>query len=94
MVIRNEVFNNGVCVSAEIIDIAQGVIAFEVNGTVTATRPLTPEELSRHTPVTPEQTADDKLAAAKAVLARAETLAPPILTADVAELLDELKEVL
>jgi hypothetical protein len=44
-VIRNEVFRDGVCVSASIIDIAASTIVFEEMGVVTSTRPLTAAEV-------------------------------------------------
>ncbi len=48
--IRNEVFVDGVCVSAEVIDAAAGTLAIEEYGVIVATRPLTAEEVAAHTP--------------------------------------------
>lgn len=92
--IRNEVFANGACVSAEIIDLDAGTIAFEDKGVVKSTRALTADEIARYTPVVPEQTPEEKLAAARTVLDQIASLPAPVLTADVVDLLDDLRTVL
>ena len=93
--IRNESFDGkGVCLSATIIDLAAGTITFEEMGVVKSTRPLTPDEVVAYTPAVPEPSADEKLIAAKAVIAEIEALPAPILTADIADKLIELKDVL
>lgn len=92
--IRNEVFANGACVSAEIIDLDAGTIAFEDKGVVKSTRALTADEVARYTPTPPEQTPEEKLAAARTVLDQIASLPAPVLTADVVDLLDDLRTVL
>ena len=92
--IRNEVYTDGVCVSAEIIDLQAGTIAFEETGVVKSTRPLTPDEVGRYTPPAPVVTAEEKLAQARTVLDQISALPAPVLTADVVDLLDDLRTVL
>lgn len=92
--IRNEKFADSVCVSAEIIDLVAGTISFEELGVVKSTRPLTSDEVRIYTPVTPEPTPEEKLAQAKAVLDQITALPAPVLTADVVDLLDDLRGVL
>lgn len=48
--IRNELFDDGVCVAAEIIDLAAGTFAQETNGVIVSTRALTADEIVRYTP--------------------------------------------
>lgn len=43
--IRNEVFQNGVCVSAEVIDTAAQTLTVETNGVLGQSRPLTAAEI-------------------------------------------------
>lgn len=93
--IRNEVFDQqGNCLRAEVIDLEAGTIAFEELGAVKSTRPLTPDEVTLYAPVTPEPTPDEKLAAARTVLEQIASLPAPVLTADVVDLLDDLRTVL
>ena len=93
--IRNEVFNGqGVCLSAEIIDLVAGTISFEELGVVKSTRPLTALEIDQYTPPVAVKTPDEKLAEAKAVLEQITALPAPVLTADVVDLLDDLRSVL
>lgn len=93
--IRNELFNSaGVCLSAEIIDLAAGTISFETNGTVTSSRPLTADEIARYTPPAPVPTPEERLAAARQALAALDSLPAPVLTADVVDVLDDLRGVL
>lgn len=94
MIIRNENFSGGVCLSATIIDLVAGTISFEDKGVVTSTRPLTADEVTAYTPVTPEPTPEEKLAQAKVVLDQIAALPAPVLTADVVDLLDDLRGVL
>lgn len=95
MTIRNESFDGkGVCLSAEIIDLAAGTISFEEMGVIKSTRPLTALEIDQYTPTPEPITAEVKLTQARAVLAELEALPAPILTADIAEKLLELKDVL
>ena len=63
-VIRNATFSDGVCVDAEVIDLAAGTITCEVDGKAVETRPLTPEEIAAFTP--PPAGPDDRLAALEA----------------------------
>lgn len=78
--IRNEVFADGVCVEAEVVDLAAGTVSIEVGGKVVETRPVTEEEIARYAPPAPPL--DDRLAALEATnaelldaLAKATTLA-------------------
>lgn len=92
---RNRIFGpDGTLITDEWFDVETSTYTLNDRGVVT-TRPLTAEEVAQHTPPPPPPpTPSEKLEAAKAVLAQVTALAPPILTADVAELLKELKEVL
>lgn len=93
--IRNEVFNGqGVCVEATIVDLVAGTISFEDKGVVKSTRALTSDEVARFTPPATTKTADEKLAEARTVLEQIASLPAPVLTADVVDLLDDLKAVL
>ncbi len=80
--IRNETFRDGVCVEAEVIDLNAGTVTFEVDGKAVETRPLTPDEAAVFSP--PQPSADERLAALLAALAKATTLAQ--IRAAVAEL--------
>lgn len=61
--IRNEVFNQqGVCLSAEIIDLDAGTISFEDRGVVKSTRALTSDEVARYAPVPRESSVEERLA--------------------------------
>jgi hypothetical protein len=62
--IRNESFQGGVLVEAEVIDLDAGTVTFEVDGKVTATRTLTPDEVAAFTP--PPASPDERLAALEA----------------------------
>lgn len=55
--IRNETYIDGVCVAAEVIDLAAGTFSTEEYGTITATRALTADEIAAYTP-TPDPVAD------------------------------------
>jgi hypothetical protein len=93
--IRNELFNGqGVCLSAEVIDLNAGTIAFEELGVVKSTRALTADEVARYTPTAPPKSPDEKLAEARTVLEQITALPAPVLTADVVDLLDDLRSVL
>lgn len=95
MTIRNETFDSGgVCLSAEIIDLVAGMISFEELGVVTSTRPLTALEIDQYTPKLDPVTAEVKLEQARAVLDQVASLPTPVLTADVVDLLDDLRSVL
>lgn len=48
--IRNEVFVDGVCIEAEIIDLEAGTFAVEKRGKIRSTRPLTLEERAMYAP--------------------------------------------
>ena len=48
--IRNETFAAGVCIAAEVIDLAAGTIAHEDHGVIVSTRALTADEVVRYTP--------------------------------------------
>lgn len=79
--IRNERFDvDGRCVEAEVIDLDAGTVTFEVDGKVTATRALTPDEVAAFTPPPPSDA--ERLAALEtqnaellAALAKVTTLA-------------------
>ncbi len=91
--IRNEDFDSdGVCVRAEIIDLDAGTISFEELGVVTSTRALTADEVAAYTPAAPVVTADEKLAAIKAQLDQIAALPAPVLTADVVDILDDIRQ--
>lgn len=90
--IRNEVFSNGVCMSAEIIDLTAGTFSLEELGAVKSTRPLTADEIARYTPATPEPTPEEKLAVVKAKLAELEALTAPVVAADILDVLAEIQE--
>jgi hypothetical protein len=45
---RNETFQNGICIRAEIIDLDAGTYTLEVEGQVVESRPLTVEERERY----------------------------------------------
>lgn len=92
--IRNETYRDGQLITAEIIDLGAGTISFEDKGVVKSTRSLTADEVARYTPVVPEQTPEEKLAAARTVLDQIASLPAPVLTADVVDLLDDLRTVL
>lgn len=78
--IRNERFEHGVCVEAEVIDLDAGTVTIEKNGKVSGTRPLTADEAAMYAPSPPP--VDDRLSALEATnaalladLAKATTLA-------------------
>lgn len=48
--IRNEHFSNGVCIQADVIDLAAGTITREELGVVVSTRPLTLDERAVYGP--------------------------------------------
>ena len=93
--IRNEVFDmNGASVEAEVIDLDAGTYAREVKGVEVERRALTADEVTLYTPVIPEPTPEEKLDAARAVLDQIQALPAPVLTADVVDMLDDLRGVL
>lgn len=92
--IRNETYQDGQLIAAEVIDVDAGTISFEDKGVVKSTRALTAEEVARYTPATPEQTPEEKLALVKAAIADLKAVPAPILAADVAEALIAIEEVL
>lgn len=92
--IRNEVFSNGVCISAEIIDLGAGTYSIEQMGVIASTRPLTAMEIDQYTPDPGPITAELKLTQAGQVLDQLDQLPAPVLTADVVDLLADLREVL
>jgi len=47
---RNEIFQNGVCIQAEIIDLDAGTFAFEQDGVIVESRPLTTDERIKYGP--------------------------------------------
>ena len=97
-IIRNEVFTDGKLVSAEVIDLDAGTLTVEQGGVVKSTRALAPAELdmyqAMYIPPVPVASAEEKLGAAKAVLDQITALPAPVLTADVVDLLDDLRGVL
>lgn len=90
--IRNETFVNGVCVHAEIIDLNADTISFEVNGTVTSTRTLTAEERAANSPRPPTEA--EKLDAARIALAALDGTPAPYTTADIVDVLLDVKTAL
>jgi hypothetical protein len=46
--IRNETFQDGICIRAEIIDLDAGTFALEVEGVVVESRPLTVDERQQY----------------------------------------------
>lgn len=48
--IRNETFQDGVCIRAEVIDLDAGTLTTEDHGVVTSTRALTPTECAAYGP--------------------------------------------
>lgn len=71
--IRNERFEDGVCVEAEIIDLDAGTVAYEVDGKVVESRQLTPDEAAQFAP--PPPSAEERLADLLTDLSKATTLA-------------------
>ena len=49
MITRNETFQNGVCVAADVIDLAAGTIAREINGAIVSTRAMSPGAIATYT---------------------------------------------
>ena len=91
--IRNELFNaSGVCVAAEIIDLNAGTIAFEDHGVITSTRALTVDEHARYAP--PPLTEAERLEAARTALAPLEQVAAPYTTADIVDVLLDVRTAL
>jgi hypothetical protein len=48
--IRNEFFDNGICIEAEIIDLDAGTFQHEVDGVIVESRPLTLDEIRQYGP--------------------------------------------
>lgn len=92
MTIRNEEFQRGVCIAAEIIDLGAGTIAFEDDGVITSTRALTVDEVARYAP--PPPTEAERLAAAQAALAPLAQIAAPYTTADIVDVLLDVRTAL
>lgn len=90
--IRNETYLSGVCVSAEIIDLHAGTIAFEDKGVIKSTRALTAEEAATYAPTPPTEA--ERLAAAQAALAPLEQIAAPYTTADIVDVLLDVRTAL
>lgn len=88
------IFRDGTLVARTLADLDAGTITFEENGVVVGSRPLTDQERVYFTDVTPQPTADEKLAQARTVLDQITALPAPVLTADVVDLLDDLRTVL
>lgn len=89
---RNETYFNGVCVAADIIDLNAGTIAREENGVVISTRALTVDELAAYAP--PPATEAERLEAARAALAPLETIAAPYTSADIVDVLLDVRTAL
>ena len=90
--IRNEVFSNGVCVKAEIVDLDAGTIAIEENGVVVSTRALTEAERTAYAP--PPPTDAEMLAAARDALGVLDVIEAPVTAADLADVLVDVKTAL
>lgn len=90
--IRNEESRDGVCVAAEIIDLNANTIAFEENGVVTSTRALTVDEIAFYAP--PPLTEAERLEAARTALAPLETVDAPYTTADIVDVLLDVRTAL
>lgn len=67
--IRNEVYIEGLCIAAEIIDLDDNTITFEENGEIVDSRGLTEEEIISYTSfsVDPKQQLLDRVAEASSV---------------------------
>lgn len=88
--IRNETFEGGVCIRAEVIDLDAGTVTIEEHGKPISTRPITTDERTQWTPVTPVATPDEKLAAARRALAQLADIDGPILAPDIADALADV----
>lgn len=95
-IIRNESYRDGVVVHAEVIDTDAATLTVIDAGTTTAQRALTPDEVAAYLALDapPAPTPEEKLAAARTVLDQIAGLPAPVLTADVVDLLDDLRTVL
>lgn len=91
---RIETYENSKLVAAQTIDTDAGTITFEEMGVVVETRPLTADEVVLYTPPEPVKSPDEKLTEARTVLDQITALPAPVLTADVVDLLDDLRSVL
>lgn len=92
--IRNETYSGGVVVAATIVDLQAGTIAFEDHGVVTSTRALTADEVTRYTPVEPAADPVAQLEAARTALAPLETVDAPYTTADIVDVLLDVRTAL
>jgi len=92
--IRNETrdFRTGAVTSAELIDLNAGTIAFEINGVVTSTRALTVDEIASYAP--PPLTEIQRLEAARVALAPLETIDAPYTSADIVDVLLDVRTAL
>lgn len=91
MIVRNETYRDGKVVAAVVVDLTARTLSVEENGVVVSTRPATDEEVAANTPPVPVKSPKEKL---KAVLDQITALPAPVLTADVVDLLDDLRTVL
>jgi hypothetical protein len=48
--IRNETFQNGICIKADIINLGAGTFQHEVEGVIVESRPLTLDEIRQYGP--------------------------------------------
>lgn len=64
--IRNETYLNGVCVSAEIIDLVDGTITTEERGVAISVRPLTAEEVEVFTQPDPAVAVEARISSLEA----------------------------
>lgn len=85
---------DGNLVASQIADLDAATITTIELGVTVESRPLTADEIVRYTPPTPVITAKEKLAQARTVLDQIASLPAPVLTADVVDLLDDLRTVL
>lgn len=92
--IRWERYKDGQLVDADLFDTETNTYSRELDGQIVETRPLTADEVAQFTPSAPVVTPEEKLAAAKVTLASLDALPSPVLTADVVDLLDDLRSVL
>jgi hypothetical protein len=93
---RNETYRDGAVVAAEVVDTDARTLTVVDGGGVKSQRPLTDAEVEAYLKwgQPPPKSPDEKLAEARTVLEQIASLPAPVLTADVVDLLDDLRSVL
>lgn len=94
--IRNEVYDKGELVEVETIDLVAGTLVREVRGVEVERRALSTDDVARYNALygPPLPTPEGRLAAARQALAALDALPAPVLTADVVDVLEDLRSVL